>query len=155
MIGMAVSSISAQSSLALGAVLNATFGSVVELILYWTAIATGGLGDFVQASITGSLLCTLLLIPGSSMVFGGLKYKEMRFNQLSAGVSSVLLIISVIGTFVNFFLTVTGAFLPTIYYTALGSYSLQCSSCASFPHNGSEPLVCTNCTYKEVGLLVT
>jgi len=34
---------------------------------------------------------------GVSMVAGGLKYKEQRFNPASAGVSSVLLLISVIG----------------------------------------------------------
>jgi Ca2+:H+ antiporter len=99
-IGMAVSSISAQTSFAIGAILNATFGSVVELILYFTTIALGGekLDGLVQYSITGSLLSTMLLLPGLSMVFGGLKYKEQKFNLLAAGVSSVLLFISVIGT---------------------------------------------------------
>lgn len=37
-IGMAVASISSQSSFGFGAVINATFSSIVEIILYWMAI---------------------------------------------------------------------------------------------------------------------
>ncbi|KAK2169718.1 hypothetical protein LSH36_7g02024 [Paralvinella palmiformis] len=40
-IGMGISSISAQSSYAIGAVLNATFGSIVEIILYLSALYKG------------------------------------------------------------------------------------------------------------------
>jgi Ca2+/H+ antiporter len=39
----------------------------------------------------------MLLIPGASMVAGGIKNKEQRFNQITAGVSSVLLIVSITG----------------------------------------------------------
>lgn len=75
----------------------------------------------VQAGVTGSVLGDLLLIPGLSMVrsieffflsyacsscfvmvdtqlAGGIKYKEQRFSPAVAGVSSVLLIIAIIGT---------------------------------------------------------
>lgn len=90
-------SISVQSTFAVGAVLNATFGSIIELILYCSAITKGTLDQLVQSAVTGSLLTTMLLLPGVSMIFGGLKYKEQRFNATAAGVSSVLLIISVIG----------------------------------------------------------
>lgn len=37
-IGMAVASISAQSSIGMGAVINATFGSIIEIILYAIAL---------------------------------------------------------------------------------------------------------------------
>ena len=47
------SSLSAQTSFSVGAVLNATFGSIIELILYFSALF-GGLSDVVQASVTGS-----------------------------------------------------------------------------------------------------
>jgi Ca2+:H+ antiporter len=90
-------SISVQSTFAIGAVLNATFGSIIELVLYCSAIKFGSLDELVQSAVTGSLLATMLLLPGLSMVSGGLKYKEQRFNSAAAGVSSVLLIISVIG----------------------------------------------------------
>jgi len=141
-IGMAVSSISAQTSFAIGAILNATFGSVVELILYFTTIALGEgkLDGLVQYSITGSLLSTMLLLPGLSMIFGGLRYKEQHFNSSAAGVSSVLLFVSVIG-----------AFTPTIYYLSWGTYTLDCGICR--PHFvNSTSLECSHCVYQEKNL---
>ncbi len=119
--------------------MNATFGSIVEMILYWTAIKDGGLSDLVQASITGSLLCTLLLLPGLSMIAGGIKYKEQRFNKQGFGVSNVLLIISVIGIFT-----------PTIFYMAYGSYTLKCKQClVPLNQTGVE---CAQCEYLEIDL---
>jgi len=84
-IGTAVSSLSAQSNFALGAFLNASFGSIVELILYCSAIMEGDLEELVQASIVGSLLQALLLMPGLSMIAAGWKYKEQRFSPVAAG----------------------------------------------------------------------
>lgn len=66
-------SISVQSSFGVGAVLNATFGSIIEIVLYATAITKGTLNDFVHASITGSLLATMLLLPGIAMIVGNEK----------------------------------------------------------------------------------
>ena len=51
-----------------------------------------------QKQLTGSLLGDLLLLPGLAMIAGGIKYKEQRFSPAVAGVSSVLLLVSVIGT---------------------------------------------------------
>ncbi|KAG6372851.1 hypothetical protein JVT61DRAFT_7284 [Boletus reticuloceps] len=65
-IGMAVASISAQSSIGMGAVINATFGSFIEVILYSIAL-TQGKGHLVEGSIVGSLLAGVLLMPGTSM----------------------------------------------------------------------------------------
>lgn len=83
-IGMAVSSISAQSSMGVGAVINATFGSIIEIILYAVALMQGK-AALVEGSIIGSFLAGLLLMPGVSMVSGGIKRKEQRFNAKSAG----------------------------------------------------------------------
>lgn len=56
-IGTAVSSITAQTgSLALGAVVNATFGSIVEITLYALALIKGK-ERMVEGSIIGSFLC--------------------------------------------------------------------------------------------------
>lgn len=35
----------------------------------------------VTAALTGSLLATILFIPGICMVIGGLKFKEQRYSQ--------------------------------------------------------------------------
>ncbi|KAF9569218.1 hypothetical protein EC968_002656 [Mortierella alpina] len=83
-IGMAVSSISAQSSLGMGAVINATFGSVIEIILYSVAL-TQGKGLITEGALIGSFLAGLLLMPGMSMMSGAVKKKEQRFNAKSAG----------------------------------------------------------------------
>lgn len=108
-IGMAVASISAQSSIGMGAVINATFGSIIEIILYAIAL-TEEKGHLVEGSIVGSLLAGVLLMPGASMCSGAIRQKEMKFNAKSAGVTSMLLIMAFIGTIV-----------PTLFYQTYGS----------------------------------
>lgn len=83
-IGMAVSSVSAQSSMGLGAVINATFGSIIEIILYAVALMAGK-SSLVEGSLIGSILAGVLLMPGFSMISGAVKRKEQRFNAKSAG----------------------------------------------------------------------
>ncbi|CAI2172519.1 10871_t:CDS:10 [Funneliformis geosporum] len=96
-IGMAVASISAQSSIGLGAVINATFGSIIEILLYAIALYKGQ-GKLMEGSIIGSFMAGVLLMPGVSMISGGLKRKEQKFNAKSAGVTSTMLIMAIIGT---------------------------------------------------------
>eukprot|EP01116_Phalansterium_solitarium_P001738 TRINITY_DN11553_c0_g1_i1.p1 TRINITY_DN11553_c0_g1~~TRINITY_DN11553_c0_g1_i1.p1 ORF type:complete len:752 (+),score=207.93 TRINITY_DN11553_c0_g1_i1:918-3173(+) len=137
-IGMAVSSISAQSSFAVGAILNASFGSIIELILYCQAIAKGTLTTFVQSSITGALLVTMLLLPGLGMIAGGIRNKDSQLNVLAGGVSRVLMTVSVIG-----------AFLPTIFYMVWGSYTIDCKACIPLGETGTD---CNECSFKEITL---
>ena len=108
-IGMAVASISAQSSIGMGAVINATFGSIIEIILYGMAL-TQGKGHLVEGSIVGSLLAGVLLMPGMSMCSGALRRKEQKFNAKSAGVTSMMLIMAIIG-----------ALAPTLFYQTYGN----------------------------------
>jgi Ca2+:H+ antiporter len=112
-IGMAVASISAQSSIGMGAVINATFGSIIEIILYSIALVQGK-GRLVEGSIVGSILAGVLLMPGLSMLSGALKRKEQKFNAKSAGVTSTMLIMATIGTLT-----------PTMFYQIYGSVSSQ------------------------------
>lgn len=70
---MAVASISAQSSIGMGAVINVTFGSIIEFLLYSIALVKGK-GRLVE-SIVGSLLAGVGLMPGMSMVSSALKRK--------------------------------------------------------------------------------
>lgn len=112
-IGMAVASISAQSSIGMGAVINATFGSIIEIILYCIAL-TQGKGHLVEGSIVGSLLAGVLLMPGISMCAGAFKKKEQRFNAKSAGVTSMMLIMAFIGTLT-----------PTLFYQIYGNVSFE------------------------------
>ncbi|KAK8865678.1 calcium/proton exchanger [Kwoniella newhampshirensis] len=116
-IGMAVASISAQSSIGMGAVINATFGSIIEIILYGIAL-TQGKGRLVEGSIVGSILAGVLLMPGASMCSGAFKRKEQKFNAKSAGVTSTMLIMAIIGTLT-----------PTMFYQTYGTFELHCEGC--------------------------
>ncbi|KAI5286556.1 hypothetical protein KEM54_006686 [Ascosphaera aggregata] len=109
-IGQAVASISAQSSMGLGAAVNAFFSTVVEVYLYCVAL-TEGKSRLVEGSIIGSILAGILFLPGISMCFGALVRKTQRFNDKSAGVTSTMLLFAMIA-----------AFGPTIFYQVYGSY---------------------------------
>uniref|UniRef100_A0A671YYD9 Cation/H+ exchanger protein 1 n=1 Tax=Sparus aurata TaxID=8175 RepID=A0A671YYD9_SPAAU len=145
-IGMGIASISAQSNFAVGAVVNATFGSITEMTFYITALlrghkaATKCYEEIVKAALTGTLLGCILFIPGICMIIGGIKHREQRFNSRSAGVSSALL-----------FISIGGVFAPTLFSKIFGN--LVCESCTSGPGNGSVPFVCKDCHYDSVGLL--
>jgi len=115
-IGMAVASISAQSSIGMGAVINATFGSIVEILLYAFAL-TEGKGRLVEGSIVGSLLAGVLLMPGVSMISVAMRRKEQKFNAKSAGVTSTMLIMAIIGTLT-----------PTLFYQTYGNVRILCLS---------------------------
>jgi Ca2+:H+ antiporter len=71
----------------LGGLLNATFGNATELILAYAALEEG-LIEVVKATITGSIIGNLLLVTGVSMFFGGLRYKEQKFQPLTARLNS-------------------------------------------------------------------
>lgn len=110
-IGQAVASISAQSSMGLGAAINAFFSTVVEVFLYCVALNQGK-GKLVEGSIIGSIFAGILFLPGLSMCFGAIKRKTQRFNVKSAGVTSTMLLFAVIA-----------AFGPTLFYQIYGSVS--------------------------------
>lgn len=113
-IGQAVASISAQTSMGVGAVINAFFSTIVEIFLYCVALK-GHKGQLVEGSMIGSILGAVLLLPGLSMCGGALNRKTQRYNPASAGVSSALLIFSMIVMFV-----------PTLLYEIYGSYTVIC-----------------------------
>uniref|UniRef100_A0A673IX26 Putative cation exchanger C521.04c n=1 Tax=Sinocyclocheilus rhinocerous TaxID=307959 RepID=A0A673IX26_9TELE len=138
-IGMGIASISAQSNFAVGAVVNATFGSITELTFYITALVRGHhqgnkcLQEIVKAALTGTLLGCILFIPGICMIIGGLRHREQRFNSRSAGVSSSLL-----------FISIGGVFAPTLFSKAYGN--LVCEDCTnSTGTNSSGSFMCKNC----------
>lgn len=114
-IGQAVASISAQSSMGVGAAINAFFSTVVEVFLYCVALHQGK-GQLVEGSIIGSIFAGILFLPGLSMCFGAIKRKTQRFNVKSAGVTSTMLLFSVIA-----------AFGPTLFYQIYGSVSSLCN----------------------------
>lgn len=121
-IGQAVASISAQSSMGLGAAINAFFSTIVEVFLYCVALKQGK-GALVEGSIVGSIFAGILFLPGLSMCFGAIKRKTQRFNARSAGVTSTMLLFAVIA-----------AFGPTLFYQIYGSHELTCTECVNYGH---------------------
>jgi Ca2+:H+ antiporter len=80
----------------IGGLLNATFGNAAELIIALMAMHKGLYG-VVKASITGSIIGNILLVLGASIVVGGVKYKEQRFNRTAVMSSNTSLVLAAIG----------------------------------------------------------
>ncbi|EEP77743.1 hypothetical protein UREG_02592 [Uncinocarpus reesii 1704] len=135
-IGQAVASISAQSSMGLGAAINAFFSTVVEVYLYCVAL-TEGKARLVEGSIVGSIFAGILFLPGLSMCFGAIKRKTQRFNVKSAGVTSTMLLFATIA-----------AFGPTLFYQIYGSHELYCHPCSS--SNSPTNRDCRRCYFSEI-----
>ncbi|CAI6340655.1 unnamed protein product [Periconia digitata] len=136
-IGQAVASISAQSSMGVGATINAFFSTVVEVFLYCVALKEGK-AQLVEGSIIGSIFAGILFLPGLSMCFGALKRKTQRFNVKSAGVTSTMLLFAVIG-----------AFSPTLFYQIYGSHELNCHQCVRHSHHLPMESDCRRCYYSQ------
>lgn len=132
-IGHAVASISAQSSMSMGATINAFFSTLVEVYLYIVAL-TQGKGDLVEGSIIGSVLAGVLLMPGLSMCAGAIKKKTQRFNPRSTGATS------------NMLMFCAAALLaPTVFYSFYAPVEIHCdenNQCwnVTIPLEGDDPL---------------
>ena len=77
-----------------GALINATFGNLAELIIAVFAVRAGLL-EVVKASLTGSILGNLLFVGGLSMLVGGWKRETQKFNQLSAEASASQMVVAI------------------------------------------------------------
>ena len=96
--GEATEHLAAKTGPTVGGLLNATFGNAAELIIALVALRAG-LVELVKASVTGSILGNLLLILGLSLLAAGTGTgrSEIRFNRTSAGMSSAMLALAVVG----------------------------------------------------------
>ena len=103
----------------ISALINATFGNAVELFIAVFSLRAG-LFALVTASITGSILLNVLLLIGLAMLAGGLKFKEQKFNKDSAGLSSTMLFVAVVGLSI-----------PSLYKMMVGTPSHQMSLAVS------------------------
>ncbi len=94
-----------------GGLLNATFGNAAELIIALTALSKG-LTGVVKASITGSIIGNVLLVMGVSILAGGIKFREQRFNRTAARTSTTTLTLAVIALAI-----------PTVFRAAVAGHS--------------------------------
>lgn len=95
-LGNATEQVAGHAGATVGGLLNATLGNFAELVIAGLALRAG-MVDLVKASITGSIIGNLLLVLGASMLAGGLKYKTQVVNRNLTGMSSTLLVVTVIG----------------------------------------------------------
>lgn len=96
--GRATEVLAERAGAALSAFLNATFGNAAELIIALMALKAG-YTTLVKASITGALLGNLLLVVGGSMAVGGLRHPIQRFDAVTAGAQSTLMLLAVMALF--------------------------------------------------------
>ncbi|KAK6501141.1 hypothetical protein TWF481_008989 [Arthrobotrys musiformis] len=136
-IGLAVASVSAQSSMGLASVLNAFFSTIVEVFLYCVALSQGK-GRLVEGSIVGSILAGILLMPGLSMCAGTVFRKTQHFNAQSAEATMTMLLFAVIG-----------AFAPTLFYQIYGTYELKCRDCDDEEMSISRTEDCRRCYFTQ------
>ncbi|KAI9250215.1 calcium/proton exchanger [Phascolomyces articulosus] len=99
LLGFATEELALMSGSTVGALLNATFGNVVELILGVIALKDG-LIRVVQASVMGSILSNILLVLGFSFLLGGVSRIDQQFSMTAAQTSSSLLALTTLSLLV-------------------------------------------------------
>src|ERR1700751_2690875 len=94
-----------------GGLLNATFGNAAELIIALMALSKG-LTGVVKASITGSIIGNVLLVMGVSIIAGGVKFREQRFNKTAARTSTTTLTLAAVALAI-----------PTVFHVTAAGYA--------------------------------
>jgi len=99
------------AGLAIGGLLNVSFGNSAELILALFVLAAGK-PDVVKAQLTGAIIGNSLLGLGLAIVIGSIGREKQTFNRAHAGQLSSLLVLSTIGLL-----------LPALFDYAIGDRS--------------------------------
>jgi len=94
-----------------GAIINATFGNLAEMIIAGLAVRAGLL-EVVKASLTGSILGNLLFVGGLSMLVGGWKRESQKFNRLGTEAGAGQMVVAV-----------AAIMIPTLFFHSGGGQS--------------------------------
>lgn len=92
MLDLTTEQLSKKTGQTLGALINASFGNAVELVLLEFNQIIGimalnkGLVVVVQSSLLGSILSNVLFVLGCCFYFGGLKNKSQKFSTGAANI---------------------------------------------------------------------
>ena len=97
--GKATEALAERLGAGIGGLLNATFGNAAEMIIAFQGLRAG-LTEVVKASLTGSILGNILLVLGVSILAGGMKHKNQKFNRTAATMSATLMALSAVGLLV-------------------------------------------------------
>ena len=96
LIGRSTEQLALHTGPRIGGLVNATFGNVTELVIAFFLILDDQV-DIVKASLTGSIIGSLLLVLGLSFLLGGLKHEEQTYNARSASIHATSLVLAVTG----------------------------------------------------------
>lgn len=93
-----------------GVMLETTFGSIVEIILFTVLMVQGGNTNVtvIRAAILGSILANLLLCLGLCFFVGGIFHPQQTFHEAISEVGSNLMLVAGMALVI-----------PTIYYNTL------------------------------------
>lgn len=95
LLGNATEKVSEYTGPKIGGFLNATFGNAPELIITIVALREG-LVDVVKASIAGSIMGNMLVVLGASLLLGGLRHGEQRFDQRLASTNATMMSLAIV-----------------------------------------------------------
>ncbi|KAF2398462.1 calcium/proton exchanger [Trichodelitschia bisporula] len=99
LLAFATENVAQSLGVAMGAMLNVTFGNMVEFLILIFMLREGHI-RIVIASLIGSVLVNLLFILGLAIIIGGLRHREQAYNRkiasmlaylMSAGVMALLI----------------------------------------------------------------
>jgi Ca2+:H+ antiporter len=99
LLGQATEEVAGYTGPKIGGLLNATLGNAAELIITIVALREG-LVNVVKASIAGSIIGNILIVLGASVLLGGLKHGEQRFDARIAGVNATMMMLAVVALIV-------------------------------------------------------
>ena len=99
LLGQATEEVAGYTGPKIGGLLNATLGNAAELIITIVALREG-LVNVVKASIAGSIIGNILIVLGASVLFGGLKHGEQRFDARIAGVNATMMMLAIVALIV-------------------------------------------------------
>jgi Ca2+:H+ antiporter len=91
----ATESVAAKTGDSVGGLLNATLGTLTELIIALAALRAGEY-MLVKASIAGAIVTNSLFMLGGSFLLGGLKYHVQEYNRASARMQAALLFLATV-----------------------------------------------------------
>ncbi|QIX01240.1 hypothetical protein AMS68_006757 [Peltaster fructicola] len=110
LIGFAGQELARKLPTVLGVILETTFGSIVEIVVFMVLIKSPGEDNFtvIRAAILGSILANLLLCLGLCFFVGGIFHPQQSFDEAISEVGGNLM-----------FVASCALVIPTIYYNSL------------------------------------
>jgi Ca2+:H+ antiporter len=99
LLGEATEKLAIHTGPRIGGLLNATLGTLTELIIMFALLRSGQI-HLLKASIVGSILISLLFTVGFAILLGGIRNGRQQFDRQSIGLATTTMILAVVGLLV-------------------------------------------------------